>query len=322
MHKAQAKKKSFIEYVTEYGVLLVVIFLIRTYLFGLYQVPTGSMETTMLVGERYFADKLSYNFRKPRHGEIIAFNDPLFVYSSSTMMSLFEQYVWGPQNWTKRIIGIPGDTIKGVIEDNKPVVYRNGQKLDEPYVNQYPIILVWKTDPEKFFDGIRSELQGLFSQDLDRASIERIIMQRFGDKSTMRSYDPTKPYDDQPFYRLNENWIIRNEYGDPQSILYPDKPVQPRRTSLSNNKTRHWDSSDQFYVELGPDEYWCLGDNRKGSRDCRFFGPVKEKYIHGRIVFRLFSIDSDESWWIIDLVRHPIDFWSRIRWSRFMQWVY
>ena len=75
----------------------------------------------MLVGERFFADKATYLFRKPQRGEIISFNDPLFHYSSSFGMSLFQNYVWGPSNWTKRVIGVPGDIVKGVIEDGKPV---------------------------------------------------------------------------------------------------------------------------------------------------------------------------------------------------------
>ena len=41
------------------------------------------------------------------------------------------------------VIGVPGDHIKGVIEDGKPVVYVNGKKLDEQaYINKYPLILV------------------------------------------------------------------------------------------------------------------------------------------------------------------------------------
>jgi hypothetical protein len=33
----------------------------------------------------------------------------------------------------------------------------------------------------------------------------------------------------------------------------------------------------------------------------------------------LWSIDSDESWWILDLLKNPIDFWKRVRWNRFFQ---
>lgn len=46
-------------------ILLLIAFFIRTFFYGLYQVPTGSMETTMLVGERFLAEKLSVWFSSP-----------------------------------------------------------------------------------------------------------------------------------------------------------------------------------------------------------------------------------------------------------------
>src|ERR1700730_5783131 len=88
-------------------VILPVAFLIRTFGFGLYQVPTGSMETTMLVGERFFADKFTYLFSKPQRHEIIALNDPTFSYSDNKIIRLYQEYVgwpiwpWGPINFTK-----------------------------------------------------------------------------------------------------------------------------------------------------------------------------------------------------------------------------
>ena len=64
-------------------VIIPVVFLIKTFIFGLYQVPTCSMETTMLVGERFFADKITPYFTKPKRGEIISFNEPTHPYSKS-----------------------------------------------------------------------------------------------------------------------------------------------------------------------------------------------------------------------------------------------
>src|SRR3972149_7564534 len=120
------QKKGFWANLVEIVGLLLVVFLIRTFIFGLYQVPTGSMETTMLIGERFFADKLTVWFLPVQHGDIISFNDPTYPYSNSSLMYLFQQYVWGPSNWTERVIGLPGDHLQGAIEDGKPVVYRNG----------------------------------------------------------------------------------------------------------------------------------------------------------------------------------------------------
>ena len=313
----EKKKQSLQSSIIELAYLLLIVFLVRTFGFGLYQVPTGSMETTMLKGERFFADKLSYNFRKPRQGEIIAFNGPEFKYSSNPLMKLFQRYVWGPDNWTKRVIGIPGDTIRGAIEDGKPVVYRNGVKLDEPYINKYPLIYLSRHNKAQIMKEVEKMAGG---HKLDPVAVEQYVEQRLEqDTVPPCSYDSSVAYDNQPFYDIDEDRIVRDKQGNPK-LLVPGTAIVPKNGKTSPDETRNnWTWSDVFFITLGPDEYWCMGDNRLGSHDCRFFGPIKEQEIHGRIVFRIWSIDSNESWWIIDLIKHPINFWQRVRWSRFFQ---
>lgn len=307
--------------------LLLIIFLIRTFVFGLYQVPTGSMETTMLVGERFFADKFTILFSAPKRGDIISFNDPTFAYSDNWLMRLWQNYAWGPSNWTKRVIGQPGDTIKGVIEDGKPVVYRNGEKLDEPYINKCPLITLCKIDPLQLHALIRREISALAGHSTSQALLDKIAAQAFDKYCEARSYDPGRPYDKQPFYRMNASQVVRtNPQGEPvlgvsgQPLLsYPEMARYPRPDKVTRKGNSYWSGSDEFYVELGPNEYWLMGDNRRGSYDSRFFGPVKKNLIHGKILYRIWSIDSSESWWILDLIKHPIDFWQRVRWNRFFQ---
>lgn len=279
--------------------LLTIVFLIRTFGFGLYQVPSGSMETTMLVGERFFADKFTYLLRAPQRGDIISMNEPIYNYSQNSLKRLFEEYVWGPSNWTKRVIGMPGDTVEGKIEDGKPVVYLNGQKLDEPYLNKYPLIAVFKVDPSGMFQHRRSQCE----------------LEAYYRNITYYSYDPSVSYANQPFYRLRPNLVVTGFNGKP-NLLWPHDAYQPEHAVDIQPGKNYWDGSDRFYVELGEDEYWCMGDNRRCSKDCRCFGPIKKRLIHGRILFLIWSIDSDEQWWILDLIKHPIDFWKRVRWSR------
>ena len=160
-------KSKLEQYIESIIIILPLAFLIRTYIYGLYQVPTGSMETTMLVGEGFFADKFSYLFRPIKHGDIVTFNDPNFDYSDNYFVNLFQNNVWGPANWTKRIIGVPGDHIQGKIENGVPVLYRNGEKLDEPYLNKFPLLSVF-----------------------------------YGNCLLTVSYDQSYSYEDQPFYRM------------------------------------------------------------------------------------------------------------------------
>jgi len=90
-----------------------------------FVIPTGSMEDSLLVGDHLLVDKLAYApagpiskhllpYQEPKHGDIIVFRYPADV----------------SQTLVKRLIGMPGDRLK--IADG--VVYRNGMRLNEPYV--------------------------------------------------------------------------------------------------------------------------------------------------------------------------------------------
>lgn len=270
--------------------IVMLVFIIRTFGFGLYQVPTGSMETTMLVGERFFADKLSVWFTSIRRGEIIAFNEPTYTYSNNYFVNLWERYVWGPTNWTKRVIGIPGDHVVGTIEDGKPVVYVNDKKLDEQYLNKYPLVAAFDQMPNK-------QSRKLFSD-------ERVM--RF-------SFDPALPWSQwsqQPFYgkALQPAQLILND---------PRYPIAEPGTPYPHPQVQ----TDIFDVTLGENQYWVMGDNRLGSWDSRGWGILDGTLIHGRIKFCIFSLDSLDGWWIADLIRHPIAFWSKVRWDRCCKFV-
>lgn len=268
-------------------VILPLVIMIKTFVFGLYQVPTCSMETTMLVGERFYAEKFFIRFTPPKHGDIVSFNPPPKVqkYSDNYAMNLFQRYFdWRITSWTKRVIGVPGDHIVGVIEDGVPVVYRNGERLDESYLNKNPII-------------------GVYKAELYQTAIGPVCRRSFDDQ-----YSPSDLR--QPYYRLDPLEIARGKhYFGERSILNPGTPYIDQE---GNNL-------DVFDVTLGENQYWMMGDNRLGSWDSRAFGPVERKMIHGKILFRIWSIDSNEAWWILDLIKHPIDFWQRVRWSRFLQ---
>jgi len=322
-------KQGFWGNVREFFTLLTVVILIRVFVFGLYQVPTGSMETTMLVGERFFADKLTYFFRAPRRGEIISFNAPDFKYSANPVVYVLQHYLlgpfpfnWGPDNWTKRIIGVPGDHVEGKIEDGKPVVYLNGMKLDEPYINKYPLICVWRSDLRQQIAKLEKDIAREFGHGapISQETINRYINERLD--RCLCSYDPSVPYEKQPFYRLTPERVVSTELVRPGSLIRPEVINDQRMMTKIADGKNVWNGSDIFSVKLGTDEYWGMGDNRLGSRDCRSFGPIKAAWIHGRILFRIWSMDSSESWWIVDLIKHPIDFWTRMRWSRFFQWMY
>lgn len=291
-------KSTFEQYLEGALIVIPLAFLIRTIGYGLYVVPSGSMETTMLVGERFLADKFTVWFTPIERGEIISLNDPTYPYSKNPVMNWFQRYVYGPSNWTKRVIGIPGDHVQGKIEDGKPVIYLNGKKLEESYLNKYPLIYTWK----RFVPTSQDLYLGNFAVDV-------------------YSYDPSLPYDKQPFYKINPALIWDMKTPPMVDVVYDPQ----RRCCLNLPNTPMHNGDDVFDVYLQENEYWVMGDNRKGSRDSRDWGILDGRLIHGRIKYRFFSYDYakpwsfgpfDQSWLLLDLLVHPIDFWNNIRWSR------
>ncbi len=232
-------------------IVCIVVPSIRLFLGWPYRHPTGSMETTILAGDFLLGEKLTYRLRPPKQGELVIFSDPTHIYSSSFLINAIEQLF--AHKWLKRIIGVPGDHIKGVIEDGKPVVYRNQKKLDESsYVNQYPLILIREKPMHEL--GRKGHHQDL----------------------VYRSFDPQSSWDTQPFYAINPELIVRNpETGEPREILEPHTP-RPN-------------GSDIYDVTLEDNEYWVMGDNRVVSGDSRDWGPLSGSLIQGRVMYTLWS---------------------------------
>ncbi len=80
------------------------------------EVPTGSMENTIMAGDRILALRTAYWVGEPKQGDIAVFrypDDP----SGKTL-------------YVKRVIGVEGDTV----EVFNGAVYVNGQMLEEDYI--------------------------------------------------------------------------------------------------------------------------------------------------------------------------------------------
>jgi signal peptidase I len=112
------------EFIASLASVLVVGLFIITFCLQAFEIPSSSMENTLLIGDHVFVDRVLLApktnwmplipYRQVQHGDIVVFLSPAEA----------GLYV------VKRIIGVPGDRIH--LRDG--VVYRNGQPLQEPYV--------------------------------------------------------------------------------------------------------------------------------------------------------------------------------------------
>ncbi len=118
-------RESTVEFLASLAAVLVTGLFIITFIVQAFEIPSSSMENTLLIGDHVFVNRIQFSpqtkwigpvlpYRQIRRGDIVVFLSPaepgLYV--------------------VKRIIGIPGDRIH--LRDG--AVYRNGEKLTEPYV--------------------------------------------------------------------------------------------------------------------------------------------------------------------------------------------
>lgn len=111
---------------------LAAIFLIswglRTFVFQAYEIPSGSMEDTIMTGDMVFSEKITYYMNDPKPGDIVTFIDPEIP--SRTLI--------------KRVIATGGQTVNLIDGD----VYVDNKKLVEPYTDgkpSYPLTTAYGT---------------------------------------------------------------------------------------------------------------------------------------------------------------------------------
>ena len=102
---------------------------LRTYVFQAYEIPSGSMEETIMVGDMVFSEKVSYYFRDPEPGDIVTFQDPEIP----------------GRVLIKRCIAVGGQTVD--INDEDGLVYVDGVALREPYTAACPRTRLPATSP-------------------------------------------------------------------------------------------------------------------------------------------------------------------------------
>lgn len=125
---AETKKKSvgreLLEWVMCIAVALVITLLLQNYVFRIVKVDGSSMEPTLKNGERLVMLRLGY---EPKAGDIV-------VVDVSDKPNLNRTGTNRPIRYIKRIIGMPGDTIRFEERDGKVVVLINGQPQEESYI--------------------------------------------------------------------------------------------------------------------------------------------------------------------------------------------
>lgn len=137
-------------------VALVLTCLIQTFMARVYEIPSGSMETTLhgcdgCANDRVLVDKLSYHFGDASPGDVVVFagpenwqdsdfrahrSDNVLIRGLQSVGSLLGLAPPDEKDLIKRVIAVGGQTVACCDSRNRVTV--NGKPLDEPYIYYLP----------------------------------------------------------------------------------------------------------------------------------------------------------------------------------------
>ena len=113
-------KKEVLEWVKILLAAAAIAFVLNTFVIANSYIPSGSMENTIMTGDRIIGSRLSYAFgAQPQRGDIVLFDHKAEPGKDKTRL-------------VKRIIGLPGETVD--IRDNQIYINQSDTPLDEPYL--------------------------------------------------------------------------------------------------------------------------------------------------------------------------------------------
>ncbi len=263
--------------VKSWGIVLLIALGLKATVIEAYQIPTGSMENTILIGDFILGKKFVYgartpdwigipwtkigfhipwfrlpSFKKPKQGEVVIFKYPL------------DQSL----NYIKRCVAGPGQTVQII---NK-VLYVDGKVFPNPeyskFISNYIYPSAWK-DPEIFPAGA-------------------------GNKDNYGPvYVPAKG--DTLWYGKTPNDVIENV-------------VKYKKHTFNVYQNQMFiDGKPADYYVVEQDHYFMMGDNRDNSWDSRFWGFVPFDLIMGEGLVIYLSWDKS-----VPLYQLP----HKIRWNR------
>jgi len=170
---ADVREPWWIEYPKSFFPVLLIVFLLRSFVAEPFKIPSSSMRPTLEVGDFILVNKFAYGIRLPIvEQKIVALSDP-----KRGDVVVFRYPLNPSQDFIKRVIGLPGDTV--VYRDKRLAV--NGvpwsQKQDGTY---------------SYLEGLRFETMDQFSETVDAGAVQGSKDQQ-ATRDHRAAVDPTMP---------------------------------------------------------------------------------------------------------------------------------
>ncbi|MEO5910671.1 MAG: signal peptidase I [Pelobium sp.] len=357
-NKEKKKKSTGREWLDAIVFAVIAATIIRGLFIEAYTIPTGSMERTLLVGDFLFVSKVNYGartpitpiafpfahhtmpiintkaywdgiqlpyYRLPGLGKVERYDVVVFNYPMDADAPL-NRPVDKRENYIKRCMGIPGDTLKLI----NAQVFVNGKAADLPKMSQTQYYV--KTDGSDFnpkaLESIKADVERVTGDEyvmtMPKAEVEKIkafsnvkmVTQVIAEQKTFEQQvfpgDPHLVWNQDNFGPViipKKGWTVKLD-----SLSFP---VYRRAIEIYEGNKLELKGNDIFIngqktdsYTFKMDYYWMIGDNRHNSLDSRYWGFVPEDHIVGKALFVWMSWDDAAS------------FFHKIRWERLLMGIH
>lgn len=292
---------------------VVLVLLIQTFYIGNYVIPTGSMEETIKIKDRVFANMVKYKFTSPKVNDIVAFKEPM----TNKLM------------FTKRLVGVAGQTLQikdiQAMDLTDPSTVDNAGNVRVSNVDAGNIYLddkkAEKLNRPYTKDGFLLDSKIYIPKKGDKVKIDKIVIIPKG-KAKIEGTDNFVTGTDWSGYKdgnykfltpeeflarivTNKGFkdIIGNEdhyeEGNPKYDVYYTFFLKVEGRDELVLPIMDFKYDDTLFLKLLKGEtltlnknyYMAMGDNTTNSLDSRFFGYVSEDRIKGKLLLRWWPLN-------------------------------
>ncbi|MFC0141327.1 signal peptidase I [Erwinia mallotivora] len=260
--KGTAKQPGWIETAASVFPVLLLVFVVRSFIYEPFQIPSGSMMPTLLIGDFILVEKFAYGIKDPiTQTTLIPTGHP-----KRGDIAVFKYPKDPSVDYIKRVIGLPGDRVTYNPQSKTVTINPScmaGQTCDTALAVTYSDV-----KPSDFiqtfsgFDG--NEVGNGFYQvpqgESMQGGLRLATRNETLDKVTHR--------------------ILLVTQAQNQASSYYQQPGQPQSS---------------WVVPEGM--YFMMGDNRDNSADSRYWGFVPEKNLVGKATAIWMSFEKQEGQW-------------------------
>lgn len=256
-----ARQPSWVETCVSVFPVLAIVFVVRSFIVEPFQIPSGSMMPTLLIGDFILVEKFAYGIKDPiTQTTLIPTGHP-----QRGDIAVFK-YPKNPSvDYIKRVIGLPGDKV-AFDPISKTVTVTPGCGSGHcamPLAVSYSPMA--ESDFLQTFSGFNgNEVGNGFYQFSKVGQLPGGL--RLGERQ-------------ESLGQVTHNILLVNQ-ATSQVDAYYQQPGQPQSTWV-----------------VPPGEYFMMGDNRDNSADSRYWGFVPEKNLVGKAVAIWMSFDKQEGKW-------------------------